>query len=251
MTDVDALRAAIARLSQTAQPLNWGSVDKLAHLTSFSAYQIHNMAGMGDLVADDKGQLTVKGATTETATAAAKQPTRVSTLSDNWLILRSDTYGEYYFYHLGTQKYLNVSDGQVTLSNTPSDIHLTARGNGFMLGRRSAHVCTNAATDPAVTCGSKVDDTAIFELRNNYVTGPTDTEIRALLTECEEYLHGGTGILPPTFDPRATLASQTVTIHNLHGAQVYRGPQTALPSLPAGIYILTNADGTSHKLITR
>lgn len=251
VTDADALRAAIAHLGQTAQPLNWGSVDKLAHLTSFSAYQLHNMAGMGDLVVDEEGHLAVRGATIENATAAAAQPTRVSALSDNWLILRSDAYGEYYFYHLGTQKYLTIADGQVSLSDVPSDIHLTARANGFMLGRRTAHLCTNAASDPTVTCGNKVDDTAIFELRNNYVTGPTDTEIRALLTECEEYLHGGNGILPPILSSRTTLATQPVTIHNLQGAPIYIGPQNAIPTLPAGIYLITHPDGTTSKFITR
>ncbi|MBQ7495262.1 MAG: DUF3472 domain-containing protein [Bacteroidaceae bacterium] len=251
VTDADALRAAIARLGQTAQPLNWGSVDKLAHLTSFSAYQIHNMAGLGDLVADETGQLTVRGATTETATTAAKQPTRVSALSDNWLILRSDAYGEYYFYHLGTQKYLTIADGQVTLSDTPSNINLTFRGNGFMLGRRAAHVCTNAATDPSVTCGSKVDDTAIFQLRNNYVTGPTDTEIRALLTECEEYLHGGTGIQHLLNPAYSAMTHPGIVVYNIQGSEVYHGQQANMPALPAGVYIMQSGNGGTKKVIVK
>lgn len=251
VTNAAALTAAIARLGATAQPLNWGSVDQLAHLTSFSAYQLHNMAGNGDLAVDETGKVIVRGATIENATAAATMPTRVSALSDNWLILRSDAHNEYYIYHLGTQKYLSVRDGEVSLSNVPSDVHITSRGEGFMLGRRAAHVLADATADAAVTCGTKGDGTAIFELRNNYVTGPTDTEIRTLLTECEEYLHGGSGILPPTLAPHSAAAQQQVTVCHVNGTQVYRGPRTAIPDLPAGIYILTDGLGNTQKLIKR
>ena len=99
--------------------------------------------------------------------------------------------------------------------------------------------------------GSKVDDTAIFQLRNNYVTGPTDTEIRALLTECEEYLHGGTGIQHLLNPAYSAMTHPGIVVYNIQGSEVYHGQQANMPALPAGVYIMQSGNGGTKKVIVK
>lgn len=238
VADIEALRGAIARLGETAQPLTWGLVDKNSHITSFSAYQLHNKAGWGDLVADENGQLTISGAVAETSLDAYQQPTRVSEANNNWLILRSETYSEYYFYNLGAKKFLNLQDAVPTLSDKPQHIALLQRTGGYFLGERTAHIQLEPSAEDAVTRSAKVNDGSIFELRNNYAVSPVDQEVRQLLKASEEALHGQVDGIGQPCVSQPSLLRTNVTIHNLQGVQVYRGRYESIPLLPAGVYVM-------------
>ncbi|MBO4801990.1 MAG: DUF3472 domain-containing protein [Bacteroidaceae bacterium] len=248
VTDVDALREVITQLGATAQPLTWGSLDKMDHLSSFTSYQLHSVAGLGDLVTDADGQLTLTGATASTALSAYRQPTRVSESAANWLILRSERYKEFYLYNLGARKFLNLTETAAVLSDTPMSIQVAFRDKGFQLGPRRAHVRLNPTEEVAVQRSTTVDDAALFELRNNYAVGATDQEIRQLLTECEEYLHGGSGIIGPSTSPQS-FAGKIVIVFNLQGQVLFRGRFESIPALPSGAYIIQSGSLVQKAII--
>ena len=152
-TDLDALRTAIEDVGRNALPLTYGVVSKAEHLSSFCTYQIHSLNGSGDLVCTEDGQLTfVDNAT-------------VTPLVNNWLILYSADFMEYYIYNLGTQQFLGFSDAKWMLSDTPVPIDITRSGKGFRIG-----------------------DT-LFELRNNYALTPDNNDVLYFIKQTEQQTH--------------------------------------------------------------
>ena len=255
VTDADVLVNAIRQLGETAQPLSFGNVDKASHITSFTAYQLHNPYGYGDLVADDEGQLSLAGATREGALEAYQRPTRVSEPSDNWLILRSEANSEYYLYNLGAKKYLSVANDGVSFSDSPVALTLTARSDGFTMGVGRSRLQLQPSEEAMVTSTARVGEPCVFELRNNYAISPADEEIRQLLKQSEEALHGETdGIRSPFVAEEATstpvpLPSTLVRVVNLQGLEVYRGAYGTLPPLPAGIYLIQSGNTVLKKIV--
>ena len=55
----DALLQALEQLGQTALPLTYGVVGSAEHLSSFCAYQLHNLNGRGDLISTPNGTLAI------------------------------------------------------------------------------------------------------------------------------------------------------------------------------------------------
>ncbi len=249
--DAVALREAIAHLGTTAQPLAWGTIDKPVHITSFTAYQLHNPYGYGDLVTDEQGRLTIAGATDETALAAYQRPTRVSAPSDNWLILRSEAHNEYYFYNLGARQYLHVDATTAWLDDEPQAITFQQRSEGrYSIGPRRAHIQLVVNDELGVQGSSRVDNAGVFVLRNNYALAPDDAAVRQQLAYCEDYLHGSAdGIQGQTAPERLTPAS-LVSLYNIQGQMIWQGHYGALPSLPAGVY-LVKAGKVVEKMLIR
>ncbi len=251
VTDGDALREAIAAVGETAQPFSSGNVDRASHITSFTAYQLHNPYGYGDLVVDAEGQLALAGATVEAAKEEERRPTRLSLPSDNWLILRSETYGEYYVYNIGAKKYLDVSSEGVGLSATPVALDITTRSDGFTLGARRARLQLTPGAAEVVNRTSRVDEACVLEFRNNYALSPADEDVRALLAESEELAHGGTGdgIVEMTQDSTALTPASEVVVINVQGMEVFRGRYDALPQLPSGVYVLKCGSVVVKKMV--
>lgn len=253
VSDIDALVNAIRQLGENAQPLSFGNVDKANHITSFTAYQLHNPYGYGDLVADEAGQLSIAGSTRDDALEAYQRPTRVSSPADNWLILRSETYNEYYLYNLGAKKYLAVSSEGIAFSETPVALALGARTDGFTVGVGRVRLQLAPAQENFVVPTARLGEPCVFELRNNYAVSPADEEIRQLLQQSEEALHGQPdGIRSHPVDPSSPLVLRPTTdVHvvNLQGIEVYRGAYGALPSLPAGIYLLQSGNTVIKKVV--
>lgn len=252
IADVEALRTAIASLGQRAQPLAWGNVDKTAHITAFTAYQLHNPYGYGDLVVNEDGKLAVAGACVEGALETYQRATRISSPADNWLILRSDTYDEYYIYNLGSRQYLNVTTDGITVSQMPQALDFTTRSDGFTLGQRRARLQLHPESEEVAVRTSRVDEACVLQLRNNYVHSPADTEVRRLLAESEELLHGGTGdgIVQPQSEA-LTQADREVAVFNLQGIKVWQGRDDSQPQLPSGIYIMKSGNLFAKKLVKR
>lgn len=250
-SDADALVDAIRELGETAQPLSLGNVDKTSHLTSFTAYQLHNPHGYGDLVVNDEGLLALAGATRDGALEACQRPTRVSHPADNWLILRSETYGEYYVYNLGIGKYLSVSNDGVVLSDAPVALSLTSRSDGFTLGAGRARLQLRPTEEEMVTRTARVDESCVLEFRNNYAVSPADDVIRQILQQSEESLHGG-GDGIESLNRHSSLInhpSSLVRVVNLQGITLYRGRYDAMPQLPAGVYLIQSGDTVLKKII--
>ncbi|MCR5181378.1 MAG: DUF3472 domain-containing protein [Bacteroidaceae bacterium] len=190
-TDLEALRLAIDKLGQTAQPLNYGLLDKPEHLSSFSAYILHSPKGYGDIVSDASGKLSLTSASVDGALEAYTEPTLVSNLNANWLILRSVDYKEYYLYNLGVHKYLSLASGKVILSDVPEPIGLMTRGTSYYIGSTRAHLIAQPSNgEIPVGSNARNHDGCLFEIRNNYAMTPPEQEIAALLKDAEEALHG-------------------------------------------------------------
>ena len=209
--DAVALREAIAHLGETAQPLAWGTVDKL----------------------------TIAGATDAAALAAYQRPTRVSAPSDNWLILRSETHGEYYFYNLGAHQYLHVDATTAWLADEPQAITFQQRNDGgYTIGPRRAHVLLAVDDEQGVKGSSRVENAGVFVLRNNYALSPDDAAVRQQLSYCEDYLHGSAdGIVGTTATERLSPTS-LVSLFNVQGQMIWQGRYGSLPSLPTGVYLV-------------
>ena len=189
-TDIEALRTALEEVADNALPLTYGLVQKTEHLTSFNAYQLHTVNGRGDLVATEDGQLTVVGATDESALEAYRQPTSVTSLYNNWLVLRSETFEEYYLYNLGARKFLSISKTEgPELSEVPVAFSLAASGKGYTLTAAKNVVVVDAAKETAVSRSTTTSKAAVFELRNNYALTPPNEEVLSLLHTTEQQLH--------------------------------------------------------------
>lgn len=251
-TDATALREAIARLGENAQPMTWGLVDKAYHLTSFTSYQLHNPYGYGDLVATEDGHISLSGTIVDNALEPYQRPTRVTSPYDNWLILRSEAYNEYYIYNLGAKKYLHMEEEAISLSDAPQAFDITARSGGFYIGIGRARVQLQPTTEQVAVRSSRSDNATVFQLRNNYANSPADEAIRAQLTAAEESIYGGGGedIIEAIAEP-TTLKGRTVSVTNMQGIEVYRGRYESMPALPAGVYIISAGKTMVKKLIRR
>ena len=248
VTDIEALRSAIDSFGQKAQPLNYGLLDNLDHLSSFSAYIIHSPQGYGDIIADDDSRLLLSGATTADALETYTTKTSATSPYSNWLILRSVNYKEFYIYNLGAKKFLSLTGSQAELTDKPEAISLSARSNGFFIGSTRVHLLANPANETSVTRTSRSENGSIFELRNNYAMTPPEQEIAALLKETEEYLHGSTGIVSPQ-SSSTSLVGKNVMVYNTLGQMFYRGRYENIPQLPAGIYVIQAGNTSVKKLI--
>ena len=249
---VAALREAIDRFGQTAQPLNYGLLDNLVHHSSFSAYVLHSSTGRGDVIANEQGELTLSGATLDGALEAYTASTQISNPYANWLVLHSVDYKEYYLYNLGAKKYLSLSDDVPALSDKPVALALTARSNNnFFIGSSRAHLQANSTAEAPFNRTARSDDACLFQLRNNYAVTPAEQDIAALLRETEEFLHGGTGVVVPEAEAAAgtSLAGKQVAVYNALGQMLYRGQYDNIPHLPAGVYVIRAGKMSMKKLI--
>ena len=255
-TDTEPLIQAIQQLGQTAYPLSLGNVDELNHITSFTAYQLHNPYGYGDLVVDTNGQLSLAGATVEGALEAYRRPTLVSAQTDNWLVLRSETYNEYYIYNLQAKKYLSVTTDGATLTPQPVALDIALRPDGFTLGTGRARMLLQPDNETAATRTPRVTNACIIELRNNYAISPADTDVRQLLEQSEIALHGLPDDIHAINNSNANHRHNTtlspddnVSILSPQGIIIYKGPLGLRPKLPRGPYIITSDKGTIKQLI--
>lgn len=191
-TDIDALREAIEQVGETAQPLTYGIVAKAECFTPLSVYQIHNLAGVGDLIATTEDVLSIVGSNATTALEAYRQPCQVSNPYCNWMILRSEKYNDYYLYNLGAKKFLSIDDATLSLSSTPMPISISFSNGGFLFSIQSKYLNIKADADtPAVLLASKGTN-AIFQLRTNQYLRPDEDAVFKLTTSAEQIVHENT-----------------------------------------------------------
>lgn len=152
VSEFDVLSSSLNTLASTAQPLKFGRVDAMKHLSSFKAYQLHGLDRQGDLAATPEGEVVYAGLAT---------PTNVMSPYSNWLLLYSTKTQQYYVYNLGAKKYLK-SGTPFTLVDTPQAVTLTYTMGGFRLGT-----------------------SATWEVRDNYKAQPAFEVPNALLESIE------------------------------------------------------------------
>ncbi len=228
-SDTKAFTTALNDLAATATPLKYGVVGSLERISSFYTYQLRNLAGRGILVATPDGTtLTVGESVQEGALAQHAVPVRVTDPCNNWLILRSETYKEYYIYNPGLRLYLSptaLSAGLSPLTATPTACNISRSSTGFLISMGTTRISIDATKAQPVEKSSSANDGTRFELRHNYALDYDEAYIRALLTASEEAHHGGSGISSPK-----DLNDLNNLSHTLDGRPVVR---TA-----SGIYIL-------------
>ncbi|MCR5138769.1 MAG: DUF3472 domain-containing protein [Bacteroidaceae bacterium] len=193
VTDLKQLTNALNALAADATPLKYGIVGSVEKISSFYTYQLRNLAGRGVLVVADDGTLTVGESAQSGALAGYMAPLDVTEPDNNWLILRSEKYGEYYLYNLGKHLFLKPGTPH-TLSAEPVACPITRSSTGFLLGPSSSRISIDATKEVAVVKGGSPGDGTRFELRHNFAMDLDETTVRRLLTYAEEFLHGGSGL---------------------------------------------------------
>lgn len=203
-SDTKAFTAALTDLAATATPLKYGVVDGVERISSFYTYQLRNLAGRGVLVAMPDGQggaaLTVGESAQDGALAQHTLPVSVNEPCNNWLILRSETYEEYYIYNPGLRLYFSpaaLAAGLSPLTPAPTACNITRSSTGFLIGTGSARISIDATKEQPVIKGGSAGNGTRFELRHNYAMDYPEDYIRALLAASEEALHGSSSINVP------------------------------------------------------
>ena len=188
-----ALLAALQQLGETALPLTYGVVGKAEHLSSFCAYQLHNLDGRGDLIATPDEALSIAS------------PASVTNPLANWLILYSAIYKEYYLYNLGARKFLSISaTTQPEFSEAPVPLTVTRSGNAFLIGINKSYVGIDATKDEPVGRYSTASKATLFELRNNYALTPANEDVLSLIEGSQQQAH-----VEATFNPLCKQAIAT------------------------------------------
>jgi len=232
-SDTRAYASALKELAATATPLKYGVVGSIDRISSFYTYQLHNLAGRGTLVASaDDGALTVLESAQEGALDAYVTPVDVTEACNNWFILRSEKYKEYYLYNPGTKQFLHPGTPH-TLGADPVPCPITRSSTGFLIGPGSSRISIDASKDPAVVKGGSAGQGTRFELRHNFAMDYDEAYIQQLLAFAEGTLHGGSGITDPRIDnpPFISSANDSHPVwHDLQG-------RPATPSNARGILI--------------
>ncbi len=189
----DALLRSLEQLGQKAQPLTYGVVGSAEHLSSFCAYQLHNIDGRGDLIATPEGALSITGATSQTSpdgAPAASSATSVTSPYSNWLILYSAAFKDYYLYNLGARRFLSVSPTtQPELVDVPVPLNVTRSSSGFTIGVPKGLVGLDATKEQPVGRFTSTSKATLFEFRNNYALTPSNTDVLNLIDSSQQQAH--------------------------------------------------------------
>lgn len=169
--DVQALQAALDRLTSTAQPLRYGKVQSSAHHCSSNAYCLWNTATQRVLAVQDGEVKAIADAD-------------VSALANNWYVLRSETRDEYYLWNPAAAQFLTVDASGITLSDLPQAFSLPRQGGGWQLGDKTMHLAV--AADGTLTVSGANEAACVFELRANYGLETSEKEIASLLSFAEQ-----------------------------------------------------------------
>jgi hypothetical protein len=188
-TDTEAMLQALDQLANEALPLTYSVLAKAEHFTPLAVYQLHNLDGRGDLIATADGKLSIAASEASNALDAYRQPCSVTNPLCNWLLLRSEKYGDYYLYNLGTKTYLNVVGSDISLSPDPTSLNFTTGGKGFVLTANGKYIGINASAEMPVILANSANVTSIFQLRTNHTLRPEEEVVQALIAEAERIVH--------------------------------------------------------------
>lgn len=150
VSEFNTLSTALNALAANGQPLKYGRVDAIKNVSSFKAYQVHNISGKGELIATTDGQVQI-----------TNDKINVVDPLNNWLVLYSTKTDKYYIYNLGAKKFLNNSQ-PFTLVDEPQPVSVSYANGGFRFGTADT-----------------------WELRDNYVAQPPYEQAAAILASID------------------------------------------------------------------
>ena len=204
--DVEVMKEALARFKEL-MPLKFGVVNKLQNINTSRCYQIHNATKGSVLYGQKEGM--------QTMFVTDGEENAMDSCA-NWYILRSEVYSQYYICNVGTGLYLSTLNGQLSLTEKPEAIKITASGQGFKLGNIGI----------------------VYNFFDNYSMAPDMDEIYELLLQSEIALHPEreTFIEMPLWD------DSYEAIYDLQGRKL---------SAPKGLNIIQYGNGTARKILTK
>jgi hypothetical protein len=170
-TDVEQLKAALDRLTASAQPLRYGLVQNPEHHCSSNTYCLWNTSS--------SAVLAVEGGEVKAVANAD-----VSALSSNWYVLRSEQRNEYYIWSPSARQFLNIDAGSITLSDLPQAFTLPRYSGGWLVGNTSSHLAVSA--DGALSVSDVSKSESVFQLRANYGLETPEKEIASLIEYAEQ-----------------------------------------------------------------
>lgn len=170
-TDVALLKAALDRLTATAQPLRYGLVQNPVHHCSSNTYCLWNTS-TSRVLAEEGGRV------------QAVADADVSALASNWYVLRSETRDEYYIWSPSARQFLNIDAEGITLSELPQAFALPRYNGGWMVGSKAAHLAV--AADGSLSVSGASNAASVFQLRANYGLETSEKEIASLLSYAEQ-----------------------------------------------------------------
>ena len=112
---------------------------------------------------------------------------------NNWLILRSEKYKEYYVYQPQLDLWLRPGNPPELVSQ-PCAVSITRSSSGFLIGIGSDRISIDARKEEPVGRGGSAGDGTRMELIHNYAMDYPEDVIVALLAAAEDAVHGGNGI---------------------------------------------------------
>ena len=188
-TDAEGLRVELEHIAKTAQPLTYSVVAKAEHFTPMAVYQLHNLSGRGDLIANASDALSLAASNATGTLDVYREPCSVTDPRCNWMILHSDKYNEDYLYNLGAKKFIHVEGSEVSLSETPTALNFGASGDGFVFSTQGKYLGLKVNAENPVVLNSSASANCIFQLRTNYSLRPDESAVHDITAQGDRALH--------------------------------------------------------------
>lgn len=232
VTDAEALAGAMQEVMRTAQPLKYGVVGDLSALSSFKAYQLHNVNGYGTAIRRPGNANVWLGETTASGGDIADDDFRtavdVTQPDNNWLIIRSEARGTYYLVNMGSYEFVTTGHPSV-LTPEATPISISRVDGGFVFNSSADsrdYLCASPQFAAEPVCNwTSTDAGSVWEIRDNYALTPDIEEVRRIIEAIET-----SGTLTGLEPARPALPAEAQRTYDLSGRLVAR------PA--AGVYIV-------------
>lgn len=197
VTDAEALLDALRDVTSNAEPLKYGIVNDVNSISSFKAYQITNVNNLGTIIhssSHTKNNVWLGGSHADNIpqdNSSVSEAVAVKPEENNWLVLRSNKYKNFYIYNMAAKKFLAVGNPS-TLVDRPValTVNKVNKTNGFTVINKDGdklQLCAIPQNAGApVGNGENGEPGTVWELRDNYNVTPDEKWIVKLLEDIDE-----------------------------------------------------------------
>lgn len=188
--DGEALFEAVNKVAQECTPLRYGKVQEVANIGTARLYQLCNAYGRGVVVGQEQDgvkSLSLGESKSTSAVEAARGKVDVTLPVNNWQILRSERFGNYYVYNPGLNAYLDMSESTM-LSDQPKETVIAAYSTGFTIKQDKYYLTAAPSSETdMVTRSTSVGQASTFFLYDNIYMEPSEAEATQRLREIDAY----------------------------------------------------------------